>query len=590
MPRRLFWKTYPYYIFIIAVALILTSIIASREMRRMYIEEVTNTLEARARLVDTNIRQDLAHRDLNAIDAQCKLLGRLTDTRITVIDGDGTVLGDSDEDPHIMENHGSRPEIVRAFTGEVGIETRYSNTLQTMMMYVAMPVRESDNIIAVVRTSYSIASVSTNLGIFYRNVTISGIIIVLLAAIIGSIVFRRFTRPIHELTRVAEEFAEGRLKSRLPVADTEEIATLAITMNKMAEQLDNRINKIVEQRNEREAILASMSEAVIALDDKERIVSLNRAAADFFNLDSETATGKPIHELARFSDLHDFVNQTFNSNERIEKEIILPGQNERYLQAHGSPLYDASGTRVGVLLVFNDITRIKKLENIRRDFVANVSHELKTPITAITASAETLLNGAADKPEDNTRFLKMIVQHSDRLNNLLEDLLSLARLEAESEAEEIKLEKTQIEGILKSAVQACQAKGTDRDIPVIIDCDKNLEGKVNSFHLEQAIINLIDNALKYSEAGMTVEVKSSVIDREIVITVTDYGCGIEKQHLPRLFERFYRIDRARSREAGGTGLGLAIVKHVALAHKGRVNVRSTPGKGSTFEIYLPYNS
>jgi len=588
--RRLFWKTYPYYFFIIVISLVLTSIIASREMRRMYIDELKDTLEAHARLINMNIRQDLVEHDYTDIDVQCKTFGQITETRVTVIDSDGTVLGDSNENPHVMENHGSRPEIARAFDGEVGVETRYSSTLQTTMMYVAVPVKESGNTIAVVRTALSIAAINSNLKSFYRNVTIGGIIIILLAAIIGSFVFKRFTRPIHELKNGAEKFAQGQLKSKLPITDTEEIATLANTMNKMAQQLDNRIDKIIEQRNEKEAILSSMSEGVITLDNEERIVGFNRAAANFFNLDFETAVGKPIHELARFSDLHDFVSQTFKSADRVEMEITLPGQNERYLQTHGSPLNDASGTRIGVLFVFYDITRIKKLENIRKDFVANVSHELKTPITAITGSAETLLSGASENPDDNNRFLKMIAQNSDRLNNLVEDLLSLARLESETDTPRIHMVGSNIANILKSAVQACQSKSIAKGISVIINCDENLEVNVNSSQLEQAVINLIDNAIKYSKPGKTVDIKVSKIENEILIAVNDQGCGIEKQHLPRLFERFYRIDKARSREAGGTGLGLAIVKHVALVHKGRVNVKSIPGTGSTFEIYLPYNS
>jgi two-component system phosphate regulon sensor histidine kinase PhoR len=358
-------------------------------------------------------------------------------------------------------------------------------------------------------------------------------------------------------------------------------------MNLMAEQLDTRIRTIIQERNEREAVLSSMSEGVLALDADERIVSLNEAAERFLGIDPDWAPGRPIHEAARIAGLHDLVEETLRSSERIEMEITLPHEAGRYLQVHGTPLNAASGEHLGVVLVFNDITRLKKLETIRRDFVANVSHELRTPITAITGSIETLLDGAMNDPRDSERFLRMIAKHSDRLNSLIEDLLSLARLESEYGRGETKLARNRICGVLQSSVQASHANSVLRNVTVTCRCDPDLEADLNTVQLEQAVTNLISNAIKYSDAGARVSVEASAQDNEIVISVRDKGCGIEARHLPRIFERFYRVDKARDREAGGTGLGLAIVKHVTLAHKGHVSVDSQPGVGSTFRIHLP---
>ncbi len=585
--RPLFWKIYPFYILIIIISLILTSILALREMRRIYLNEVTIALENQALLIKDFIGPVMTDSMSINLDQRCKQLGQSTKIRITIVNADGTVLGDSNEDPATMENHGGRPEIRSAYDGQTGVSTRYSSTLRTSMMYVAIPVSIEGELVGVVRTSMPISAINDDLESFYGNVIIGGLIIMVIAALVGSLIFRRFTRPIRELQKGAEQFARGELMSKLPVADTEEIAALALSMNRMAEQLDNRIRTIIEQRNEREAILSSMSEGVLAIDNQEKIVSFNRAAADFLNLDIKASTGKPIREVARIADLHELIELTSGSNERVEMEIILPGQNPRYLQAHGSVLSDASGNGIGILLVFNDITRIKKLENIRREFVANVSHELKTPITSIIGSAETLVDDEAGKTENSKKFLSMIIKNADRLNSLVDDLLSLARLESETDMAGVKLTACNIAAIMESAIEACHHISSSKGIKTAFSVDKTVIAKVNRIHLEQAVINLIDNAVKYSESGTTISISAGIINNELVISVEDHGCGIESRHLPHLFERFYRVDKGRSREIGGTGLGLAIVKHVALAHNGRVSVDSIPGKGSIFRIHLP---
>jgi len=496
------------------------------------------------------------------------------------------VLGDSDEDPQAMENHGTRPEIAQACGGEVGVTTRYSNTLQTIMMYVAVPVTDDNEIIAVARTALPISAVEDTLTSIYRDIWFGGMIIVIMATLVSVMVLRRLTGPLRELLDSACRFADGDLHSELPIPDTEEVADLAESMNSMAAQLDARIRTIAEQRNEREAILASMSEGVLALDADERIVSLNRVAADFLELDPVQSRNRAIYEAVRIPSLLVFVEKALRSSDPTEIEISLPGSVERYLQARAATLKDSSGKSVGVVLVFNDITRLKKLENIRRDFVANVSHELKTPITAITGSVETLLRGTPDRPDDNRRFLEMIARHSNRLSNLVDDLLSLARLESEVERAEMKLTRGRLVEVLQASIQGCEEKGRRRRVDIACSCDPNLEVNVNQLQLEQAITNLIDNAIRYSEEDSRVSVKAVATDEEIIISVEDSGIGIASEHLPRLFERFYRVDKARSHEAGGTGLGLAIVKHIASAHGGRVSVDSSPGRGSVFRIHL----
>jgi two-component system, OmpR family, phosphate regulon sensor histidine kinase PhoR len=257
------------------------------------------------------------------------------------------------------------------------------------------------------------------------------------------------------------------------------------------------------------------------------------------------------------------------------------------LSCLGTPLRDGEGKRTGSLIVLNDVTRLRKLENIRRDFVANVSHELKTPITAIKGFVDTLKDGAAKNLDDAERFLAIIQKHVDRLENIVEDLLSLSRIEKEGEREESELEERAIGEVLAGAIQVCDVKAREKGIGIELICDREVRAEINPTLLEQAVVNLLDNAIKYSDPGKKVEVEALETEAEVLIHVRDHGCGIEKKHLDRLFERFYRVDQARSRKLGGTGLGLAIVKHIAQAHGGSVSVESQPGQGSTFTIHLP---
>jgi len=585
--RPLFWKVYPYYVLVIFIAMVLAAIYGASEMKALYISKVTSSLEEHARVTIRVVKPLLSSNEIDLLDRECKELAKISGTRITVVDAQGKVLGDSHEAPLSMENHGSRPEIVIAYSGAVGIKTRYSNTLQANLMYAAIPIMEGKEVTAVVRTAVPVSEVETSLASFGRNIAIGGAIIVLLAALVSILVLRRLTVPLRELRNGAGRFAAGELDSRLAVPSTVEIADLAESMNEMAKQLDLRMKTIEQQRNEREAILSSMSDGILALDSEEKIVLLNRVAADFLDLDIERAQGKTFYEMIRIPSILELVDSALQSPDITETEITLPRAPEQYLQARAASLTDIAGNRIGVVIVFNDITRLKRLETMRRDFVANVSHELKTPITAIVGSIETLREGAAADPEDRQRFLEMIARHSDRLIDMVEDLLSLAQIESEGEGRGVPLTRGLLIDVIESSLLACQESGRQHEVDVSISCDPNLEISMNRGQLEQAITNLIENAIKYSERGKSVSVEVAATATEIVITVRDSGIGIAAEHLPRLFERFYRVDRSRSRGAGGTGLGLAIVKHVAAAHKGRVSVDSSLANGSAFRIHLP---
>lgn len=285
--------------------------------------------------------------------------------------------------------------------------------------------------------------------------------------------------------------------------------------------------------------------------------------------------------------MQQFVKEALSSHDPIEKDILISPEHDVLLNCHASILKDSKDRQIGVIVVLNDVTRLRRLENIRREFVANVSHEIKTPITAIKGFVETLIDGAAQNPEDSVRFLNIIETHVNRLEAILDDLLSLSRVEQGAEKQDLELVDSRLQEIITTAIEICGDRAEAGKIGIEVSCPEQIWAEVNPPLLEQAVVNLLDNAIKYSPEGSVIRVHVSKDDSEIRIAVQDQGCGIAKKHVPRVFERFYRMDKVRSRQLGGTGLGLAIVKHIAEVHAGRVSVESTPGKGSTFTIHLP---
>ena len=368
------------------------------------------------------------------------------------------------------------------------------------------------------------------------------------------------------------------------------MAGLAEAMNQMAAQLEDRIKTIINQRNELETVLSSMLEGVMAVDREERIISMNQAAAELFEIDLEGFDHRSVQEVIRNLNLQQFISTALSSKEPLQKDITLYQNSQRILDVKSSPLLDAIQDQVGTLIVINDVTHLRRLEDMRRDFVANVSHEIKTPLTAIKGFVETLHHGKVETEEETTRFLEIIEKHVDRLNSIIEDLLALSRIEQEDEEKTISFQLGNIGDIIQAAVQICRPKAEEKNIQIDIGDHEEMMARFDPPLLEQAVVNLLDNAIKYSEPESAIAVKVVQKNSEIIISVEDYGSGIAQKHLPRLFERFYRVDKARSRQLGGTGLGLAIVKHIAQAHGGRVSVKSTLGKGSVFTIHFPADS
>jgi len=585
--KRLLWQLYPSYLLVIILSLTAIAWYASSSYKQFSLDRTAADLEVRSRLIRDLVADRFSVGDTLGIQQLCGRAAQKSSSRITVILPSGTVICDSQEDPMRMDNHADRPEIIEALSTGSGRAIRYSFTLGQNMMYVAVPVEVSGRTVAVLRTSIPITDIDESLNTVFTRIAIGGLVIVLIAAALSFWVARKVSRPLEQIRRGAKRFAAGELQHKLPVSPVREIGGVAEAMNSMAGQLHDRIQAIVRQRNERDAILASMVEGVLAVDTDERLIGLNRAAARLFDITREEARGKTIQEIVRNPALIEFIGRVFAQRESEEAEIVLHKGETRHLQAHGTILRDAEDSGIGVLVVLNDITRIRRLEAVRRDFVANVSHELKTPVTSIKGFAETLVDGTIDNPAEAKRFVSIIARQADRLEAIIDDLLTLSRLEQEADEASIRMAETPLRPILEAVVQACGVKAGEKDITIDIDCDDAVTARINGPLLEQAIINLVDNAVKYSDSGQTIKIDIEQKPDRITVNVTDYGTGITEEHLPRLFERFYRVDRARSRTLGGTGLGLSIVKHITNVHGGYPEVRSVIGRGSTFSIHLP---
>ncbi|MGQ9731468.1 MAG: two-component system histidine kinase PnpS [Candidatus Zipacnadales bacterium] len=584
--RGLLWRMLP-----LTTALTLTILFVIGwhlwgELRRFYSAHVADDLEERACLILPQLPRMLHQADPAAVDELCKRLGREGRNRITVILPSGQVIGDSHEEPSRMNNHADRPEVKAALEGKRGVSVRYSSTLKQPMSYVALPVRQGNATVGVLRLSVPMAEIEGTLSSLRNRLLLAGVLIATGIVVMELLILRRLAGQFRKLSQAAERFARGDLSYRIPAQDTTEARQLALALNEMASRLDGQIRDLAHQRNEQEALLSSMVEGVVAIDHHERLIMLNRAAAELFEVDPAVARGRTLQETIRNPAVQQLAAAALTAEGMVETEIVLQDNGLRYLQAHGTPLRGVAGGTAAALIVLHDVTRLRKLESVRRDFVANVSHELRTPITSIKGFVETLRDGALDEPTDARRFLDIVAHHADRMNAIIEDLLALSRLEQEGGAP-LQQCTTPVRPVLMAAIEACQAKAAERKITIKLACNPNLAANMDPTLIEQAIVNLITNAINYSPPGSHVRLTAQQDSEEITIRVQDQGCGIAPEHLPRIFERFYRVDKARSRDLGGTGLGLAIVKHIAQVHGGHVDVESTVGVGSTFCIHLP---
>jgi two-component system phosphate regulon sensor histidine kinase PhoR len=583
--KSIFWYLLAPYFLIGLLFLLASSWYSYRILKRVYYEKTAASIEAHARLVSRLIQEPLALNRLGDVRAVSIRVGEALQNRITVIDTAGLVLVDSEVNPETMENHAYRPEFRKALSGKTGMSVRRSGTLNIDMMYVAVPIESGEKTIAAVRASTPVQLIVKDLlANYYRLDLLAGLVALVVLAV-AFLLSRLISRSVRILQRGVEGYSHGLLGKKLRVPQIRELDRLAENLNTMADRIKDLLMTTESQKRELEGVFANMTEGLLAVDDDEKITRINRAAALMFGLPFQECAGKNVQEVFRNSDLIKFIRNILSGISPAEAQIRLAEPDERTLQAHGAAFRLPPPERPGALIVLTDVTRLARLETVRKDFVANVSHELKTPVTSIKGFVETLKEGGWKDKKNAPRFLDIIARHADRLDAIIDDLLDLSRLEQNAQAVPLKL--ADVLPPIKRAVSACAAQARSRRISIKIECPKTLRAEINAPLLEQAVKNLVDNAVKYSEGKTQIGVACAKAGKEIRIEVADQGPGIPKKHLPRIFERFYRVDPARSRGLGGTGLGLAIVRHIVQVHNGRVEVQSSVGKGSTFSIILP---
>ena len=484
----------------------------------------------------------------------------------------------------LLDATGDDEPVTTARGGGVTSRSRYDSGSGRRSLEVALPIPSSPS--SVILVTADAADADRQLAEWQRTLLLGCLVVTAAAAAILYALARQLARPVVGLRAAAARLASGDVSADPPATDVAEFADIAAALVRLREQLVERGLTIGRQDTQQEAVLGSMIEGVLAIDGRRCILGINRAAADLLDVEAEQAAGRPLQDVIRNPDLRRFALTAIDCREPVEDDLLLRGIRDRTIRLRGTALRDASGDG-GAVIVLNDVTEVQRLENVRRDFVANVSHELKTPVASIKGFVETLLDGALDDRNDARRFLGIVARQADRLAAIIEDLLALSRIEQSETSGKLPLDLQPLAGILVTASDDCRPRAVERSIRLEVDCPPDLIVTVNGPLLEQAVINLVDNAIKYSEAGKAVWLSADNDATGPAIRVRDEGCGIAAEHLPRLFERFYRVDKARSRVLGGTGLGLSIVKHIVQAHAGTIVVESTPGVGTTFTIRLP---
>ncbi|TYV35564.1 two-component system histidine kinase PnpS [Listeria monocytogenes] len=587
--KKLWLKIGLSFFILFFVVMVIVGVFSGELMKSTYLNMKESQLEDDAKILlqTTNMENLDLDKDAATIQKSLDPLGEDIDARITVIDSEGDVVADTKKDPKKLDNHMNRPEVTDILKkGEsVGISIRESDSLGYSMLYVAVPVKHQGKTDGVLRISISLESVDAAVAKLWGNLAlIFGIALVIIAAI-SVFIARKITRPVREIIEVSTDLANHKYDSRIHGKISGELQDLSISVNTLAESLETQMFEIKQNEQRLNAIVQNLVSGVMLINVDKQVIMTNRT---MYQILGETEiTGKPFYEVIKSFALSQLIEGTFETKTIQQKEIILYFPREMILDASVSPILGENGEITGIILLLHDITQIRHLENVRSEFVTNVSHELKTPVTALKGFAETLLDGAMYDEVLLKKFLTIIKEESDRLHRLIMDILALSRIEQNPVAENVEL--VDVDEVIEQSARTIFEMATEKNIRVTIPEKTSASVMIETDRdkLQQIIINLLSNAINYTPVDGKVEVKLIEQEAEVIIEVTDNGIGIPAKDIDRVFERFYRVDKARSRHSGGTGLGLSIVKHLVENCGGRIEVESQEEVGSTFRVTLP---
>jgi two-component system phosphate regulon sensor histidine kinase PhoR len=569
---------------LVALVLVFSGWAAERGVRQRENARLEAHLEQQAKLVRALVSRIPRSGHPEALREAALGASRATALRVTLIAPDGTVQADSDVAPGDLarlENHAQRPEVAAALAGRVGRAVRRSGSVARNFLYVAVPSVEEPGAGAV-RVAADLAAVESQASALRAGLLRVGALALLAVAPLALLLSRRALRPLRQIAEAVDSIARGDLEQRLPRGALDELGRIAVGVNAMAEQLRARLRELTEDKERLQAVLAGMVEGVLVVDAEQRVVLANPRLRELFGFRGDAA-GRPHWEVVRRAEVQEAIAKAAALPEPIVGDIRTEGPEPRYLQLH-AVRFPAAGPLLGVVTVFHDVTEIRRLEGMRRDFVANVSHELKTPLTAIRGFAETLRAGDVPLAQQQA-YLDVILRHAERLARLIDDILELSRIEGRQQP--FSPGEVDVARIATLLLRDMQPQLEARHIQAELAPGARGVAFADRRAVEQILSNLLDNAIKYTEEGGRIQVRVAESGSQLRIEVQDDGIGIPPADLPRVFERFYRVDKARSRDLGGTGLGLAIVKHLAQAQGGEVSARSVPSEGSTFQVVLP---
>ena len=576
------WRIMISYVGLIVLVTAGLTLYASTLVRREYQDHLRTQLTVSARGLAQTLQPLLATpADMATIDARAKEWGNVLQARVTLIRADGLVLGDSAEDPTTMDNHLKRPEVQQALLDGLGVSIRYSQTVGYDMMYVAVPVPESGPPTALVRLAVPLSQIEAAVDHLREQLLVALLLIVLPAIAIATFIAERTARPVRQLTYVAQRIAEGDLGTRILLRKKDEVSQLAQALNHMADQLRTQVTNLAEERGRLAAILERMADGVVMTDENGAVQMINPAAARLLGVSPSAALQLTFAQLVRNHHLIELWQRCHQSDaEQIE--TIEADQRGLFLQAIVTPFHEAQARNY--LVVLQDLTQIRRLETIRRDFISNLSHELRTPLAALKALVETLRDGALDDRAAAEHFVQRMEREVDLLTQMVQELLELSRIE--SGRAPLSLHPVHLNELILPAVERLQPQAERAGLILQLELPDGLPMVLADVErARQVVTNLVHNAIKFTPSGGKVTISAAVDGSEVVVAVRDTGVGIPADALPRIFERFYKADRARS--GGGTGLGLAIARHVVQAHGGRIWAESVEGKGSTFFFTLP---
>ncbi|MBI1920574.1 MAG: HAMP domain-containing protein [Geobacter sp.] len=579
------WKLMGSYLLLLLVMGVVLSAYLSHTLEEYLVSGIRDHLFSEARLAELMASREIRElrRDSPAVAVD---IGKQIKARVTIIGSTGDVLGDSEVSPQelpTLENHLLRPEVQDALKSGTGSAIRHSATLQTDMLYVALPLSRTGEPTGVIRLALPLSAVEKTKASLHANLGGALALALILAAILSYILSNVTSRTLRTMATAAASIGRGDFSRRLPVVGRDELGELGRVMNEMTERLDEQLKRLSAEKSRLDAILRGMGEGLMVTDARGTVVLVNPAFLKFFAI--EDVVGRPLIDISRHPALNRACRLVADTCQEYLEEITLPHEGEKTLLTHWVPLLE-NGEVKGVVAVFHDISDLKRLERIRKDFVANVSHELRTPVTVIKGYAETLMGGVLrSDPERSASFIGVIQSHAERLATLINDLLALSELE--SGGISLELKPVSLEGTVGHVCRLLEQKAHDKGITI----DRSgIEGApqvlADRGKLEQVLINLLDNAIKYTPENGSVSFSAVEAGEMVRISVADTGIGIPPKDIPRIFERFYRVDTARSREMGGTGLGLSIVRHIVQLHGGTVSVESTHGKGTIFSFTL----